>query len=453
MNHIKDIQNNPLKSVFLLSIPIIAILFLQTSYSVIDAFWISGLGQDAIIAIGYVLNLWYILQKLGEGIGRSCNVLISTSLGAGDYKNANNIAFHGLIIILILAVLIPIAFLIFIKPICILGHLEQYSDLIASYFLIPSVFIVFVLLTNYFTAVLGSEGDTKRASYIVIIGNMVNIILDPVLIYHFNFGIFGAGMATTIGCMVSFFLFYYLYYIRGDVVVKADKNHFQWNTEIFKGIIEFAIPLVINGFIVMILGLLINYSLHLFSNPVISFGFVVLLRIQTLLFTPIQGVSQSVCIVTAHLTGAKRFKTLEDTLKKTIAIIMIFAGAVGLVHLFLYPHIISFFTDNITARNAVGSIIVFSIISFFLQPIVRIGTYVFIGLGKSIYSLFCLLLNVSLFVIFMLIGVLIFKSREFGIFMAVILADVVQSVILILLIRHFLGTYIENDNEGEAAFS
>lgn len=95
MNHIKDIQKNPLKSVFLLSIPIIAILFLQTFYSVIDAFWIAGLGENAIITVGYVLNLWYILQKLGDGIGRSCNVMISTSFGAGDYERANNIACHG----------------------------------------------------------------------------------------------------------------------------------------------------------------------------------------------------------------------------------------------------------------------------------------------------------------------------------------------------------------------
>ena len=58
MNRIEDIQKNPLKSVFLLSIPIIVILFLHTFYSVVDAIWIAGLGQSAIIAVGYVLNLY-----------------------------------------------------------------------------------------------------------------------------------------------------------------------------------------------------------------------------------------------------------------------------------------------------------------------------------------------------------------------------------------------------------
>lgn len=107
MEKIKYIQEYPLKSVFVLSIPIIAFLFLQTFYSVVDAFWIAGLGESAIIAVGYVLNLWYILQKLGEGIGRSCNVIISTSFGAEDYQRANNVACHGLIIIFALSIIIP----------------------------------------------------------------------------------------------------------------------------------------------------------------------------------------------------------------------------------------------------------------------------------------------------------------------------------------------------------
>lgn len=58
----------------------------------------------------------------------------------------------------------------------------------------------------------------------------------------------------------------------------------------------------------MILGILINYALTIFSNPVMSFGFVVLIRIESILVTPIQGISEGVCIVTAHLNGAKRFK-------------------------------------------------------------------------------------------------------------------------------------------------
>lgn len=443
MDKIKYIQEYPLRSVFVLSIPIIAFLFLQTFYSIVDSYWIAGLGESAIIAIGYVLNLWYILQKLGEGIGRSCNVIISTSFGADDYQKANNVACHGLIIIFVLSIIIPLLFILFIKPICVLGHLEQYSDLIYDYFMIPSIFIVFVLLTNYFSSILCSEGDTKRASYIIMFGNILNVLLDPILIYKFNLGILGAGLATTIGCISSFLLFYYLFYFKKDVVLKIGRPYFKYDKKIFKEIINLAVPLVLNGFILTILGLLVNYSLHLFSNPVISFGYVILLRIQTLMFTPVQGISQGVCIVTAHLTGAKRFNTLMSTLKKSLLITCAFATIFGLIYLFSYMHIIPFFSDNLNVKNAISSMIVFSILSFFLQPAVRICNYTFVGLGKSIFSLLSLIINIFLFVIFMLIGSLMFKSGEFGIFMAILLSDIVQVIVMLLLVQRTLSGLIK----------
>lgn len=445
MNHIQDIQNNPLKAVFLLSIPIIAIFFLDTLYSVVDAYWISGLGESAIIAVGYVLNIWYALQKLGDGIGRSCNILVSTSFGAKDYERANDIAFHGLVIILILSVIFPLIFILTINQICVLSHLEQYSLLMANYFSIPSVFIVFVMLTNFFSSLLGSEGDTKRAAYVVMVGNLINIILDPVLIYRFNFGILGAGIATTIGCLVSFLLFYYLFYVRGDVVIKLNRRHFSCDMQIFKEIIVLAIPLVLNGFILMLLGLLINYSLYLFSTPTIAFGFVVLLRIQTLAFTPIQGVSQGVCIVTAHLMGAKRFKMLVITLKKSMVIILCFSFVFGMIYLFSYHYIISFFTTSTDVGRAVANMVMFSVLSFFFQPPIRILSYAFAGLRKSNYSFLCLVLNVALFVVFMLIGTMIFKSHEVGVFVAISLADIVEVIFLVFLFQRVFGKIIRDD--------
>lgn len=165
---------------------------------------------------------------------------------------------------------------------------------------------------------------------------------------------------------------------------------------------------------------MINYAIYLFANPMISFGYVVLLRIQTLMFTP-KGISQGICIVTAHLTGAKRFKTLSQTLKKLIIIVMLVTAIVGVIYLFSYKSIIVYFTDNTEAKKAIGSLIVFSILSLFSQPVVRITNYYFIGIRKSIYSLLSILLNVSMFVVFMLIGEVLFNSHEFGIFMAIVL--------------------------------
>ena len=89
-NKVESIQLNPLKSVMVLAIPIIILLFLDTTYSVIDLYWIKGLGQTAIICMGYIANAIYALNRLGEGIGRAVNVLISTS---DTHSPANTLTF------------------------------------------------------------------------------------------------------------------------------------------------------------------------------------------------------------------------------------------------------------------------------------------------------------------------------------------------------------------------
>ena len=450
MNNIDYIQKNPLRAVLTLSLPIIALLILQTSYSVIDIYWISSLGQSAVIAVSFVLNVWYGVQKLGEGIGRSCSVIISASYGAQDNSHASNVALHGLIMVLVLSVIFPLIFLLFFDSICALGHLEQYSDLIFSYFLIPSVFSIVIFLSNFFNSVLNSEGDTKRAAMIVIVGNIVNIILDPIMIYTFNLGLLGAGLATMIGFTVSMFLFYYLFYVRADVVVRLDRNHFSYDINIFRQIIETAVPLILNGFILMILGLLINYALNIFSNPQILFGFVILLRIQTLLFTPIQGVCQGICIVTAHLSGAGRFKAIKSTVKKATLTTVVFSMCLGLIYAVFYKFFVSFYSTDTAVMRAVASILVFPVIMFFLHPCVRICGYVFIGLKKSFYSLFSLLLNVALFAGFMYVGAAIFHGGAFAIFLSVSLADLVQLLVMAFLLQRDLHILIIGEDAGQS---
>ena len=388
-------------------------------------------------------------SETGRGYWKVMQVIISASYGAQNNRHANNVAFHGLIIVLVLSVLFPLIFLLFFDSICAWGHLEQYSDLIFSYFLIPSVFCIVIFLSNFFNSVLNSEGDTKRSALIVIAGNIVNIILDPILIYTFNMGLLGAGLATMIGFSVSMFLFYYLFYVRADVVVRLDRNHFSYDLNIFRQIIETAIPLVLNGFILMILGLLINYALHIFSNPQILFGFVILLRIQTLLFTPIQGFCQGICIVTAHLRGAGRFETIKSTVKKATVTLVVFSVSLGLIYAVFYEFFVSFYSTDTAVMRAVASILIFPVIMFFLHPCVRICSYVFIGLEKSMYSLFSLILNVVLFACFMYVGVIIFNGGEFAIFLSVTLADLVQLLVMAFLLQRNLHVIITKADEGQ----
>ena len=126
--HVKDIQTNPVKSTIILAIPIIVLLFLNALYGVIDIFWIDGIGESAVICMDYIANFAYALHKVGDGIGRAVNALISNAFGAEDIEKTEKYAEQGLILIVAISVIIPIIGIPLIRPICVMANLVEYTD-------------------------------------------------------------------------------------------------------------------------------------------------------------------------------------------------------------------------------------------------------------------------------------------------------------------------------------
>ena len=199
IDNIKRIQENPVKSTIALSIPIIVLLFLDTFYAVADLYWIGSIGTSAIVCMGYISNAVYVLSKMGDGIGRAVNVLISNAFGARRRGKTKIYAQHGMILIFAVSIIIPLIGIPIIKGICFAVNLDSYADLIFAYLAPILGFIILSMMNNYFSSILGSEGDTKRATIIIIAGNLINLVMDPILIFHFGMGMLGAGFATVIG--------------------------------------------------------------------------------------------------------------------------------------------------------------------------------------------------------------------------------------------------------------
>ena len=86
---------------------------------------------------------------------------------------------------------------------------DAYADLIIGYLYAPLIFTFIIMMSSFFSTLLGSEGDTKRVSYILTAANVLNMALEPIFIFHLNLGMFGAGLATTICCIFSCIIFVY----------------------------------------------------------------------------------------------------------------------------------------------------------------------------------------------------------------------------------------------------
>lgn len=452
--HVKDIQLNPVKSTIILSIPIIVLLFLDALYCVIDLYWIDGLGASAVICMGYIANFIYTLNKLGDGIGRSANVLISTAFGAGEIEKTEEYAEQGLLLILAISIITPIISIPFIKPICVMANIGEYSNMIYAY-LAPSLgFIILIMMNNYFSAILGSEGDTKRATLIIIAGNILNIVLDPILIFHLKMGMLGAGFATMIGCGLSFILFIYLYSIRKDTLVKIRIKGFNIDTKILKEIIILAIPIILDGVILSFLGIVVTYCLNIYATPIAVFAYIIMLTIQTTVFTPVQGISKGLCIVTGHLAGAKRFIELRMTIRKIFTLGLILAVLIALLLAIFHNPIISLFSSEYLVVREVRNMLMFVVICIITFPIIMGCSFVFLGLEKSLYTLIFIIVNLVTLVTFIAIFTHILGMSSFGVFLAVALSNIIEATAMLLVLRKMLNTRIatyETVNEAQMA--
>ena len=193
---VKILQGDPKKAIVKLSIPMIIAMSVQTIYSLVDTYWVSGLGADALAAMGFVFPFFFISMALSNGIGIGGGAAISRMIGAKDKTGADNVAVHTIIIMTLLSILFTIPFYIFAPQLFALAGAGKTIGLSVAYARVIFLGSIVIFFSNVANAILRSEGDSKRAMQAMVVGGVLNIILDPIFIYTLKMGIAGAAWAT-----------------------------------------------------------------------------------------------------------------------------------------------------------------------------------------------------------------------------------------------------------------
>src|SRR5574344_1314850 len=118
--NISELLSNPRRSIIGLSIPMVVTLLISMVNNVADAMWVSGLGADALAAIGFVTPLFIIIIALGTGISAGVNSSVARFIGAGKFEEAGNSSVHGIILSIVISIILPVVVILFLKPIIVL---------------------------------------------------------------------------------------------------------------------------------------------------------------------------------------------------------------------------------------------------------------------------------------------------------------------------------------------
>ena len=435
-NNVDLMLKNPKKALINMSIPLIISLLITSFYNLIDAFWVSGLGADALAGVGFFTPIFMILVGFGNGLGSGAAFALSKYLGEGNKQKANNASIHSIIINIIVSLVVTIILLILLNPILNAMGAGQTIGYATDYGVIILLGSVFIILSNALYGIFRGEGDTTRPMYAMMASAILNMILDPIFIYKFDLGVMGAAAATIVSSIFVILVLIYWFYIKKDTYLKPNISNFTFEKDISKDIIKVGIPasiqLLNNAFFAAVFSALLTFVGSTDSVAVYSTGW----RIVTIGTTPLLAIGTTLISVIAANYGAKNYKNIKIAHRYAMKISILIAFVIAVLTNIFAGDIASVFASSGSSSRIASELTSFLSWIVIYYPTMAVGvasTYVFQGVGKGLTAMFQTIMRETGFTIFfaVLLGV-VFGYGVWGAWMGIVLGEIVSNNITML---------------------
>ena len=370
-NKVDTFIKNPKKALFKLASPIIIAMTFQTLYNIVDTAFVGRLGAESIAALTFSFPLFLILIALNQGINVGMSQRISRYLGAKQKHAAENTAIHGLLMSLLFAIIILILGAPFLNYLfTLIGAEGIVLSLATDYMSIILIGSLFMFPAFVINRIFAAQGDTKTPMKVQIASLLLNIILDPIFIYGFGWGVKGAAMATAVSFLLA--LVMYLYYLHFKSYLQVRLSSFRFNSKLIKEIIAVGMPATLTMLLVSLYILFINKFMASFGvDYVASFGLAA--RLQNIAIMPIFAFGMALTTLTGMFYGAKRYDLLKPTINYAIKISVLITSIIGLVLFILSKPLLLIFTPD---QNLLGLATAYLRIDVFTLPTIAIALLV-----------------------------------------------------------------------------
>lgn len=426
MKNDNKLEKMPLgKLIVSMALPSVAAQLINVLYNIVDRIYIGKIpdvGVTALTGLGVSLPVITLIAAFAAFAGMGGAPLSAIELGKGDKDKAEQILCGSFVLILIFSIVLTIFFMIFKTPLLYwfgasentIGYAEDYLNI----YLLGTIFVQTALGLNTF---ISCQGNAKTAMLSVLIGAVLNIILDYVFIFIFELGIKGAALATIISQAVSaVWVLRFLFSKRS--VIKIKKKNFKIKPSIVKKILTLGIsPFIMQStesFIIIIL----NSGLKKYGNDFYVGSLTVMQSVMQLIVVPIQGITQGVQPIISYNFGAKNYDRIRKTFKTTLAIALtatLFLGASAVI----FPEILArIFTDDIQLIEIINTYMPVFMCGMCIFGIQMACQATFMGLGQAKISLFMAVLRKIILLIPLALILPIFFGVS-GVYLAEPIAD------------------------------
>lgn len=338
---------NPYKSMWKMAMPIIAGMMVQTLFNVVDIMFIGWLGADEVTAVAFVSPLFFIIIGLGVGIGTGTTATIAQYIGQKDKENAEKTASQTILIGFLSTMFLTVLGVIYGEGLLsILGAEGEILSIAYSYLRILTFGLGLVIFSMFFRAILAGEGETKIPMIIGLIGTVLNLILDPILIFTFDYGVRGAAFATIISqiAMVASYLF--IIFVKKSTYISFNIRNLSLDNYIISKIFQIGIPSSLSMLIISFGQVVMNKILVNYSTEAVA-AYQIVSRLDMLLFMPILGIAISLTTIVGMFYGAKEYKKLLSVVYYGINRAVIITTISVILFFMLAKNILPIFSSNL----------------------------------------------------------------------------------------------------------
>ncbi len=370
-----------------------------TLYLLTDLWFVGRLGPDAVAALSISSNIFFVHLGLSFIIGTGAMALIAQAFGAGKHSRAANIFEQSLLLSLITGMVAAVTGWVIAEPyIRFFGGKGMTLIWGAEYFRIYSVSLLFLLLLHVFSACYRGMGDTKTSMFIMLQSLLINIVLDPVLIFGLAgfpaLGVKGAALASLISQIYGVLIYIYLVFIKRQHIHL--KGPWRLNLNVIKQSLKIGIPSGLAYFL-MTANLMITYRVvspyGTQALAALGIGF----RIIQAIYLPTVAISEAMAAMVGQNFGANNYGRVVSTFWtgwRISALIMV----AGTIICWLFPsYLIQIFSQNHEVNHyGVIYLRIMSLSNWVVGTILTVSA-VFQGLGKTYPILICALADNLLF--------------------------------------------------------
>ena len=345
------------KAILLLSIPMVLELVMESIFAVADIFFVSKLGSDAVAIVGTTESVMTIVYAVGIGLSMAATAIVSRRTGEGNSEGAASAAVQAIWVSIIAALPISAVGILYSKEILILMGMPD--EIISTGYLYTAIMLgsnFVIMLIFIINAIFRGAGDAAIAMKVLTAANLINLILDPILIFGWGpfpeLGIMGAAVATSIGRALGVFIqLFYLFKRSGRITIL--QKHLKFKLDTMKKLIRLSFGGIGQFIIATSSWIGLVRIMNEFGSEAVA-GYTIAIRIVVFSLLPSWGMSNAASTLVGQNLGAEKPDRAEKSVWYCGFVNMIFLMIIAVFFNVYSEFLVSIFTQE-TGVIKVGS--------------------------------------------------------------------------------------------------